>query len=128
MLALNRKLIGDHNRVMEQKFSLDGLVGFDMNGKAVGIIGAGSIGSVVVKIFHGFGCRILVYDKVQSEKLKNLYHVQYASRDDLYSQSDIITLHVPLNTQTKYLINECSLNKMKQDVMLINTSRGKPDN
>lgn len=125
MMALNRKLIRSHSRVMEQNFSLDGLTGFDMNGKTVGVIGTGKIGSVVVKILHGFGCRILAYDIAQNEKLKEAYQVEYTSLDNIYTQSDIITLHVPLTPETKYIINENSFNKMKQGVMLINTSRGK---
>jgi D-lactate dehydrogenase len=124
MLALNRKLIRSHARINEQNFSLDGLTGFDMNGKTVGIIGTGKIGCVVAKILNGFGCRILVYDKIQNEKLKELYKAEYTSLENLYTQSDIITLHLPLNPETKYLINADSLSKMKKGVMLINTGRG----
>lgn len=125
MLALNRKLVHSHIRVREQNFLLDGLTGFDMNGKTVGIIGTGKIGSVVTKIVHGFGCRLLAYDIVQNEKLKKLYQLEYVDLDTIYAQSDIITLHVPLTPETKYMVNESSLNKMKKGVMLINTSRGK---
>ena len=124
MLALNRKLIRAHNRVMEQNFSLDGLVGFDMNGKTVGIIGTGKIGSVVTKIMNGFGCRILLYDKIVDNDLKNKYNVVYKDYETLLKESDIITLHVPLTTETKYLINKNCISKMKKGVMLINTSRG----
>ena len=125
MLALNRKLIRAHNRVMEQNFSLDGLVGFDMNGKTVGIVGTGKIGSVAAKILHGFGCKILAYDQFESEELKQKYNVTYTDYQMLYKQSDIITLHVPLTDKTKYIINKDSIKMMKTDVMLINTSRGK---
>ena len=125
MLALNRKLIRAHNRVMEQNFSLDGLVGFDMNGKTVGIIGIGKIGSVAAKILHGFGCKILAYDKFESEELKQKYNVTYTDYETLCKQSDIITLHVPLTKKTKYIINKDSIKMMKTGVMLINTSRGK---
>ena len=125
MLALNRKLIRAHNRVMEQNFSLDGLVGFDMNGKTVGIIGIGKIGSVAAKILHGFGCKILAYDKFESEELKQKYNVTYTDYETLCKQSDIITLHVPLTEKTKYIINKDSIKMMKTGVMLINTSRGK---
>lgn len=124
ILALNRKLIRAHNRVMEQNFSLDGLVGFDMNGKTVGIIGTGKIGSVVTKIMNGFGCRILVYDKIENNELKNKYDVVYTDYETLLKESDIITLHVPLTNETKYLINKKCISKMKRGVMLINTSRG----
>ena len=125
MLALNRKLIRAHNRVMEQNFSLDGLVGFDMNGKTVGIIGIGKIGSVAAKILHGFGCKILAYDKFENEELKQKYNVTYTDYETLCKQSDIITLHVPLTEKTKYIINKDSIKMMKTGVMLINTSRGK---
>ena len=125
MLALNRKLIRAHNRVMEQNFSLDGLVGFDMNGKTVGIIGTGKIGSVAAKILHGFGCKILAHDQVESKELKQKYNVNYADFETLCKQSDIITLHVPLTEKTKHIINKNSIEMMKAGVVLINTSRGK---
>ncbi len=124
MLALNRKLIRAHNRVMELNFALDGLVGFDMNRKTVGIIGTGKIGSVVAKIINGFGCRILVYDKIENNELKNKYDVIYTDFETLLKESDIITLHVPLAPETKYLIDKNCISKMKRGVMLINTSRG----
>ena len=125
MLALNRKLIRANNRVMEQNFSLDGLVGFDMNGKTAGIIGTGKIGSVAAKILHGFGCKILAHDQAESEELKQKYNVTYTDCETLFRQSDIITLHVPLTEKTKHIINKNSMEKMKAGVMLINTSRGK---
>ena len=125
MLALNRKLIRAHNRVMEQNFSLDGLVGSDMNGKTVGIIGTGKIGSVAAKIFHGFGCTVLAHDQFESEELKQKYNVTYTDFETLCKHSDIITLHVPLTEKTKHIINKNSIEMMKAGVMLINTSRGK---
>ncbi|MDO9184796.1 MAG: 2-hydroxyacid dehydrogenase [Bacteroidia bacterium] len=124
MLALNRKLIRAHNRVMEQNFSLDGLVGFDMHGKTVGIIGTGKIGSVVAKIMNGFGCNILAHDKFENTELKNKYDVLYTDCETLCRESDIITLHIPFTPETKYLIDKNSISKMKRGIMLINTSRG----
>ncbi len=124
MLALNRKLIRAHSRISEQNFSLDGLTGFDMNGKTVGIIGTGKIGSVAAKILHGFGCRILAYDIVKDERLVQSYHVEYSDLKTLFRESDIITLHCPLNKETRYIINEESIAHMKEGVMLINTGRG----
>lgn len=124
MLALNRKLIRSHNRVMEQNFSLDGLVGFDMHGKTVGIIGTGKIGSVVARIMNGFGCRILANDKFENDELKNNYDIIYTDCETLCKESDIITLHVPLTPETKYLIDKHCISQMKRGVMLINTSRG----
>ncbi|HET6225831.1 MAG TPA: 2-hydroxyacid dehydrogenase [Bacteroidia bacterium] len=125
MLALNRKLIHSRSRLLEQNFSLDGLTGFDMNNKTAGIIGTGKIGAVMAKILHGFGCKILAFDINPNENLKKLYQVEYTTLDSLYAGSDIVSLHVPLTSETKYMINTTSLNKMKPGVMLINTSRGR---
>lgn len=124
MLALNRKLIKAHNRVMDLNFSLDGLVGFDMHGKKVGIIGTGKIGEILVRILHGFGCKILAFDKNESQELKEKYDVEYTTCESLCAQSDIISLHVPLMDSTRYIINKHCIEKMKPGVMLINTSRG----
>lgn len=124
MLALNRKLVRANNRIHELNFSLDGLTGFDMNGKTAGIVGTGQIGSVVAKILHGFGCKILAVDQFENGELKEKYDVRYTNYETLYSESDIITLHVPLMPETRYLINKDSISKMKPGVMLINTSRG----
>lgn len=124
MLALNRKLISAHNRIMELNFSLDGLVGFDMNGKTAGIIGTGKIGSVVAKILHGFGCHILAYDKHVNHEITNTYQVHYVDLETLSRQSDIITLHVPLLAETRHIINAKTIGFMRSGVMLINTSRG----
>lgn len=124
MLGLNRKLIRAHNRVRELNFSLDGLMGFDMHGKTVGVIGMGKIGKAVVSILHGFGCRILVNDLSVDEELKEKYNITYTNCSNLCKASDIITLHVPLTSATRYLINRDCIASMKQGVMLINTSRG----
>jgi D-lactate dehydrogenase len=124
MLALNRKLIHSHSRVMEQNFSLDGLTGFDMNGKTVGIMGTGKIGSVIARILHGFGCRLVAFDKEENEEIKQRYQVEYTDRETLYKLSDIITLHLPLNEQTHYIIDREDIALMKPGVMLINTARG----
>ena len=124
MLSLNRNIIRAHNRVMDLNFSLDGLTGFDMKGKTVGIIGTGKIGSVAAEILNGFGCRILAYDLYENQELKNKINVTYRSLETLCTEADIISLHCPLNEATKYLINEGSIKWMKNKVMLINTSRG----
>lgn len=124
MLALNRKLIRAHHRVMDLNFSLDGLVGFDMNGKTVGILGTGKIGSVLARILHGFGCRILACDKQENKELVKQYKVEYTSCELLCMQSDIITLHLPLTEDTRYIIDKNCIDNMKPGVMLINTSRG----
>jgi len=124
MMALNRHLIRAHNRVMEQNFSLNGLTGFDMHGKTVGILGTGKIGAVVARITNGFGCRLLGYDLFEDESLKKDFNLEYTDCETLCSQADIISLHLPLTPQSKHLINKDLISKMKDGVMLINTSRG----
>lgn len=124
MLALNRKLTRAHNRVRDSNFSLTGLVGFDMNGKTAGIIGTGKIGAVVAKILHGFGCNLLGYDPYPNSSLTEQYGLRYVDLDTLCRESHIITLHSPLTPQTHYIINEETISKMRNGVMLINTSRG----
>lgn len=124
MLALNRKLIRAHNRIMDSNFTLDGLTGFDMNGKTAGIIGIGKIGAIVARILHGFGCKILAVDPNQDPALINSYGVSYVDLDALLMQSDLISLHAPLVPSTRYIINKETIQKMKKGVMLINTSRG----
>lgn len=124
MLALNRKLISAHSRVRELNFSLDGLQGFDMNGKKVGIVGLGRIGKVVARILHGFGCHLMGHDLYEDIDVQKNFGLQYTTLERLISESDIITLHAPLNNQTRYLINGETIGSMKPGVMLINTSRG----
>lgn len=124
MLALNRKLIRANNRVHELNFSLNGLTGFDMNGKTAGIAGTGKIGQCMARILHGFGCRILAYDRYEDHSLKETYAVKYTTREQLFAESDIISLHLPLLPETKYFVNAESIKQMKTGVMLINTSRG----
>tara|TARA_R110000744_G_scaffold122894_1_gene227950 strand:+ start:448 stop:1446 length:999 start_codon:yes stop_codon:yes gene_type:complete len=124
ILALNRKLIRAHNRVRDMNFSLNGLTGFDLNGKTVGVMGTGKIGAILVKILHGFGCKILAYDVNKDEDLVEKFGVRYTDCNTLCSKSDIISLHVPLTPETKHLINSRQIANMKQGVMLINTSRG----
>lgn len=124
MLALNRKVIRAHQRIMDLNFSLDGLVGFDMHDKTVGIIGTGKIGAIVAKILYGFGCRLLAFDKYENDELKKNYGLQYTDCKSLCEQSDIITLHAPLTNETRYIINKDCISSMKSGVMIINTSRG----
>lgn len=123
MLALNRKLHRAYNRVREGNFALDGLVGFDMVGKTVGIVGTGKIGMAVCQILRGFGCRIVGYDSYPSPDASES-GVEYMDMDDLYRAADIITLHLPLTPDTHHMINDEALAQMKPGVMLINTSRG----
>ncbi len=124
MLALNRKIVRANSRVRELNFSVDGLVGFDMRGKTVGVIGTGKIGSVLVRILNGFGCRVLAHDTYPSEELIRDGAVTYVDVDTLCSECDIISLLVPLMPETKHIINARTIGLMKPGVMLINTSRG----
>ena len=124
MLALNRKIVRAHNRVRDMNFSLEGLTGFDMAGKTAGIIGTGKIGRMVARILHGFGCRVLAFDPYENEELKSKYEVSYTDLDTLLKESDIVTLHLPLSKESRYIINGDRIAKMKNGVMLINTSRG----
>jgi D-lactate dehydrogenase len=123
MLDLNRRVHRAYNRVREGNFSLDGLMGFDMHDKTVGIIGTGKIGAIVARILAGFGCKLLAYDRYPSAECQAI-GVRYTSLDELYRQSDMITLHCPLTPETRHLIDSKAIAKMKPCVMLINTSRG----
>jgi D-lactate dehydrogenase len=124
MLALNRHIMQSDRNVKNFNFQLDELIGFDMNNKTVGIIGMGRIGKIVAKILFGFGCKILAFDINKDPEAASKYGVEYCSLEALASSSDIITIHAPLNSQTKYLINKDLIGKMKKGVMLINTGRG----
>ena len=123
MLALNRNVHRAYNRVREGNFALDGLLGYDMHGKTVGVIGTGQIGTVVAQILTGLGCPTLAFDPFPNATCRSL-GVGYVELDELFTQSDIITLHCPLTPENKYMINKAAIEKMKTGVMLINTSRG----
>lgn len=123
MLALNRRIHRAYNRVREGNFALDGLLGFDMRGRTVGIIGTGTIGVEVARILSGFGCRLLGHDPARSEAFAGLGG-SYVALAELFARSDIITLHCPLNPGTRHLIDAAAVASMKRGVMLINTSRG----
>lgn len=123
LLDLNRKIHRAYLRVRELNFSLEGLVGFDLFGKTVGVIGTGRIGSVFAQIMQGFGCRILGYDLSQNLELLRR-GVEYVALPELYKQSDIISLHVALNQSTFHLLNEQAFDQMKPEAIVINTGRG----
>lgn len=124
LLTLNRKVHRAIQRVREGNFSLDGLVGWDLNGKTCGIIGTGRIGSVMARIMRGFGCRVLAFDRYPNTGLASELGIHYVPLDELYRQADMISLHVPLTPETHHMINETALSRMKPDVILVNTSRG----
>lgn len=123
MLALNRKIHRAYARVREGNLSLEGLLGFDMQGKTVGIAGTGRIGAALARILNGFGCRLLAYDPYVNQEVVDL-GAEYVELDRLLAESDIISLHVPLLPSTEHIINAESLDRMKDGVMIINTSRG----
>ncbi len=125
LLTLNRHIHRAYNRVRDLNFSLHGLVGFDVFGKTVGIIGTGKIGQVTASIFRGFGVQLLGYDPFPSVTWAATCGMEYVSLDALFARSDIISLHLPLTPQTRYLINAQTVARMKRGVYLINTSRGK---
>lgn len=120
LLTLNRKIHRGYNRTKDFNFSLSGLIGFDLHGKTIGVIGTGKIGQKFVDICNGFGMKVLAYDPYPVENLK----AEYVSVDELCSQSDIISLHCPLTKDTKYIINDHSIKLMKVNAIIINTSRG----
>ncbi|MCC6933949.1 MAG: 2-hydroxyacid dehydrogenase [Deltaproteobacteria bacterium] len=123
ILALNRKIHKAHQRVREGNFSLEGLLGFNLHEKTVGVIGTGRIGEAMIKILTGFGCKVIALDR-RENPVCLASGAKYTSLDELLALSDIITLHCPLLAETKYIINEQNIAKMKTGVMLINTSRG----
>ena len=124
MLTLNRKIHRAYWRTRDGNFSLHGLMGFDMHGKTVGIIGIGKIVKILIRILKGFGMNILANDLYPDYKFAQEMDITYTSLDELYHNADIISLHCPLTDETKYIINADSISKMKDDVMLINTGRG----
>jgi len=123
ILSLNRKIHRAYQRVRDNNFLLDGLLGFDLHGKTVGVVGTGKIGAVFSQIMHGFGCHLLGYDLRQKPELIAL-GMRYTSLNELLSQSDIISLHIPLTPETYHLINHETIAFLKEGAMLINTSRG----
>ncbi len=125
LLALNRKIHRAYNRVRELNFSLGGLVGFDLHGKTVGIVGTGKIGRIAAQIFRGFGCRVLAYDPQRMDEWASFYGVEYVPFEELLKTSDVISLHLPLTSGTHHLLNEKSIARMKPGAYLVNTSRGK---
>ena len=123
ILALNRKIYRAHNRVRDGNFSIDGLLGFELYGKNIGIIGTGNIGSNIARIMKGFGANVLAYDPISNPDCIRI-GIKYFTLGELFEQSDIISLHLPLTHDTHHIINKDALDQMKQGVMLINTSRG----
>lgn len=125
MMTLNRKIHRAYFRTRDSNFALQGLLGFDMNGKTAGVYGTGKIGKVLIKILKGFGMRVLAYDPYPDCEYAIEAGFEYVMQDILFSQSDIISLNCPLTRETEYIINKNTIAKMKHGMMLINTGRGK---
>jgi D-lactate dehydrogenase len=125
ILMLNRKLYRAYNRVRDDNFSLEGLMGFDLHGRTVGIVGTGKIGRILGQILHGFGCHLLGYDPYPHPDFEAIGDARYVSAEELLANSDIISLHCPLTPENYHIVNQETIAKMKPGTMLINTSRGK---
>lgn len=125
LLNVNRKIYKAYQRVKKYNFSLDGLLGFDLHGKTVGVIGTGKIGKTFIKIMKGFGVNILAYDIFKDENSSRELDFKYVELEELLEKSDIISLHCPLTKDTEKIINSETISKMKNGVILLNSSRGK---
>jgi D-lactate dehydrogenase len=124
ILSLSRNVHKSYMRTIRNDFSIDGLMGFDLEGKTIGVIGAGRIGLHVIKMAKGFGMNVLAYDINQDNFLAEVLGFKYVPLKELLNKSDIITLHVPYNTHTHHLINKNTIKQIKKGAILINTSRG----
>jgi D-lactate dehydrogenase len=125
LLTLVRNTHRAYNRIRDHNFSLAGLVGFDLAGKTVGVVGCGKIGRKAAQIFRGFDMRVLGYDPKADPAWAALHGVELTDLETIWHDSDIVSLHVPLFTETEYLVRDETISKMKRGVIVINTSRGK---
>ena len=125
LLSVDRKIYKSYQRTKKYNFTLNGLLGFDIHGKTIGVIGTGKIGKVFIQIMKGFGTEVLAYDVYPDEKAAQEMGFKYTTLDELYEKSDIISLHCPLTDENTNMINKDSIKKMKKGVVIINTSRGK---
>ena len=123
LLAVNRKIHRAYNRTRDSNFSLDGLMGFDLHGKTVAVVGTGKIGRVFSRIMLGFGCEVIGYDKYPSPEFEAL-GARYAQQGEIGARADIVSLHCPLTPETQHIINKDTLSRAKRGALLINTSRG----
>jgi D-lactate dehydrogenase len=123
MLSLSRKIHRAYNRVREGNFSLNGLLGFELHKKTIGIVGTGRIGTALARILTGFGAKVIATDIAPCEACNEL-GVEYVSFDELCQRSDVISLHCPLTPDTYHLVNQQAIELMQHNVMIINTSRG----
>lgn len=125
LMALNRKIVLGQKLMNMGDYRLDHLIGFDLHGKKIGIIGTGKIGGAFAKIMHGFGCSIIAHDPVESEELKQQINITYTTLEEVCKNSDVISVHCPLNRETKYMFHRSVFSMMKKGVVFINTTRGK---
>ena len=125
LLTLDRKIYKAYQRTRKYNFTLNGLLGFDIHGKTVGVVGTGKIGTCFIDIMKGFGTNIIAYDLYPNEELAKEKGFKYVTLDELYEESDIISLHCPLTEDNTKMINKDTIQKMKKGVVIINTSRGK---
>ena len=125
LLGIDRKIYKAYQRTKKYNFSLNGLLGFDIHGKTVGVIGTGKIGKCFINIMKGFGAKIIAYDLYKDENAAKEIGFEYVDLDTLFKNSDIISLHCPLSPETNKIINKESISKMKNGVVILNTSRGK---
>ncbi len=124
-MTLNRSLHRAYNRVRENNFSINGLIGSDLRGKTVGIVGTGRIGLVFAEILQGYGVRILAHDMYPNKEAAEKLHIEYVPLDTLYKESDVISLHCPLTRENDHMIDARAIREMKDGVYIVNTSRGK---
>lgn len=125
LLTLNRRIHRAFNRVREHNFSLNGLVGFDLHGRTVGVLGTGKIGRLVAQIFRGFGMHVIAHDPFPALDWAREHGVTYASLDEVLAAGDILTLHLPLTPESHHLLNDRTLARVKPGAIIVNTSRGK---
>lgn len=125
LLSIDRKIYKAYQRTKKYNFTLNGLLGFDIHNKTVGVIGTGKIGKAFIKIMKGFGTEVLAYDVFEDKEAEEKLGFRYTTLDELYQKSDIISLHCPLTNENNKMINSDSIDKMKDGVVIINTSRGK---
>jgi D-lactate dehydrogenase len=123
LLALNRKIPRACNRTREGNFALDGLMGFDLVGRTVAVIGTGKIGTVFARIMAGFGCKVIGFDVHHSPEFEIIGGC-YAGAEEIQTEADVISLHCPLTPQTHHMVNARTLARVKRGALLINTSRG----
>lgn len=124
MLCLSRRILTAYDRTRRDDFSISGLAGFDLKGKTLGVVGAGAIGLRVIRIGAAMGMKVLAFDKNEQSLLSDVMQFEYRSLDDLFAESDVVSLHVPLLPATRHMINRESIMKMKDGALLINTARG----